>query len=63
MKFKITPETVTGDTKEELETDITQLTSLKELMEGAGMKKSAAPVYEVINELIEAKKEKLKDVV
>lgn len=62
-KFKISKDTVTGDTKKELETDITQLTSLKELMEGAGMEKSAAVVYETINELIDAKKQKLKGVV
>ena len=61
-KFRISKDTVTGDTKEELETDIMQLTSIKYLMENGGMQKSAAVVYETINELIDAKREKLKKV-
>lgn len=60
-KFKITKDTVTGDTKEELRTDITQLEVLKEIMETSDMKKSAAVVYETVQELIEAKKQKLKE--
>lgn len=61
-KIKITPEMVTGDTVKELKHDIKSLESVKKIFEKKGIPKvhEQATIYNLINDLLNAKKSKLK---
>lgn len=57
-EFKITPETVTGETKEELERDIRQIKKIKTRI-GKRQKGEWAIVNRILDEIMRAKEKKL----
>lgn len=59
-RFKITPQTVTGDSIEELKRDIKHLTKIKGIMLKNFDKQARGMTFKIIVELIDAKKEKMR---